>query len=106
MSDSIISKSELARIVKVHRSRINRYAEKGMPLRSDGMVDKARALAWIRKNIRTDAGGWLLRGKPTTTAERAAAAGSVTESQGVPKMQTGSAAGTDESDQAADFLLL
>lgn len=42
-----ISKAELARELGISRVRVNQYCTKGMPTRSDGKLDRERALKWI-----------------------------------------------------------
>jgi hypothetical protein len=53
-----ISKSELAIILGVTRSRVSQLVGAGLPTLCDGKVDEAAALAWAHSNIVPQAGGW------------------------------------------------
>jgi hypothetical protein len=47
----IITKSQLAQELRVTRSAVSRYCERGMPTRSDGRLDREVALRWIEANV-------------------------------------------------------
>ncbi len=47
----IITKAQLARRLGVTRARITQYAAGGMPVRPDGRLDLAAALAWIESHV-------------------------------------------------------
>lgn len=48
---SIISKSELAAELHLSRGRVSQLLATGMPVRTDGRLDRAEALAWYKANI-------------------------------------------------------
>lgn len=45
------SKAELAALLGLSRGRITQLIKKGLPVRRDGRVDKAEAVAWYRANF-------------------------------------------------------
>lgn len=67
----IITKTQLAGELKISRARVSQLVKKGMPCRSDGKVDRTRALAWVAHNLSSLGGGWLVRGKGVSIAEAA-----------------------------------
>lgn len=46
-----ITKASLAAELGVSRARITQYSKMGMPIRSDGQLDREECLAWIRRNV-------------------------------------------------------
>ena len=50
MPSEIITKSELARRLRVTPSRVSQYLAAGMPVRRDGKLAYVQALQWIREN--------------------------------------------------------
>jgi phage terminase Nu1 subunit (DNA packaging protein) len=51
MKQSIIGKSELARLLGISAPRISQFVQQGMPTRRDGKLDRIAALQWITRNI-------------------------------------------------------
>ena len=47
MAIEVITKAELSRILGVSRARVTQYAHMGMPVLSDGKLDKAACLDWL-----------------------------------------------------------
>lgn len=60
---AITTKAQLARELGYSRARMTQLAQVGMPVRPDGLLDRAEALAWIEKHTSSYGGGWHLRGK-------------------------------------------
>ncbi|MGD9656907.1 MAG: hypothetical protein AB7U61_04580 [Methylocystis sp.] len=48
---TIITKAGLAAELGITRGRVTQYANQGMPIRSDGKLDREKALEWIRRNV-------------------------------------------------------
>jgi len=59
--DQVISKADLARHLGVVRGRITALIKRGLPVRPDGKIILADALAWMRANCEPQA-GFLDRG--------------------------------------------
>ena len=74
MPDETISKAQLARELGVSRARVSQLVKGGLPVRPDGRLDRARALAWVRANNFSWLGGWALREKSGARWETAPAA--------------------------------
>jgi hypothetical protein len=55
-----VPKADLARLLNLSRSTISAYLRRGMPTETDGRLDEAACRAWIRENVRVQAG---LRGQ-------------------------------------------
>ena len=51
---TIISKAELAAVLKLSRGRVTQLASKGLPVRADGRVNRDEAVLWYRSNVRED----------------------------------------------------
>lgn len=49
---TIISKAELATELKLSRGRVTQLVPKGLPVRSDGKVNRDAAVRWYRENVR------------------------------------------------------
>jgi hypothetical protein len=54
----VITKAELARELEVSRARITQLCQKGLPVRPDGKVNRAEAVAWVKANVCSWRGGW------------------------------------------------
>ena len=74
MPDETISKAQLARELGVSRARVSQLVKGGLPVRPDGRLDRARALAWVRANNFSWLGGWALREKSGARKETVPAA--------------------------------
>jgi hypothetical protein len=46
-----ITKSALAAELGISRARISQYSNMGMPIRSDGLLDREQCLDWIKRNV-------------------------------------------------------
>ncbi len=57
----VITKAELARELKRSRARISQLSKAGLPVRQDGKVNRAEAVAWVKGNVCSWLGGWELR---------------------------------------------
>ena len=62
MAIEIVTKAQLSRILGVSRARVTQYAHMGMPVLSDGRLDKAACLDWLRQNVYLWNNKWLDRG--------------------------------------------
>ena len=62
MAIEIITKAQLARDLGVSRARVTQYADMGMPVLSDGKLDKAACLDWLRQNVYLWNNKWRDRG--------------------------------------------
>src|SRR5689334_13587042 len=51
MADDVISKSMLADELRVTRAAVSDYVKRGLPVRPDGKLNRAEAMAWIGRNI-------------------------------------------------------
>jgi hypothetical protein len=51
---TIISKSALAAELNISRARVAQYEKRGLPIRSDGKIDREKAIEWIASNIVPD----------------------------------------------------
>ena len=71
MPDETISKAQLARELGVSRARVSQLVKGGLPVRPDGRLDRARALAWVRANNFSWLGGWWVREKSGVRRESA-----------------------------------
>ena len=47
----VVTKSKFSRAMSVNRSQPTRWAKAGMPVRDDGLIDVAEAVAWVQRNI-------------------------------------------------------
>jgi hypothetical protein len=56
VKSSKISKSDLARELKVAPSTISTYVARGMPVGKDGKLDRDAALGWIQANVKLQGG--------------------------------------------------
>ena len=67
MKNTVVSKADLARELDCPRSRVTQLTHAGMPVRSDGKLDRLTALRWIVFYTSGAGGGWWgsLRGKPS-----------------------------------------
>jgi hypothetical protein len=54
----VITKAELARELDLSRARISQLCGMGLPVRPDGRVNRADAVAWVKANICSWRGGW------------------------------------------------
>lgn len=72
MAEATISKAELARELDLSRARISQLCKIGLPVRPDGKLNRAEAVAWVKANVCSWRGGWWwdLRKKHTQRAER------------------------------------
>jgi hypothetical protein len=65
MASTVVTKSDLARRLKISASRVSAFVQRGLPQRPDGLLDQAVALDWIEKNIaRTERRRPIVGGKP------------------------------------------
>ena len=48
---AVVSKSQLAQELGVTRGAVTGYIRRGIPVRSDGKLNRAEALAWIRGRV-------------------------------------------------------
>src|SRR5215471_12536246 len=55
---AVISKAALARELGVSRPRIAQLARAGLPVRSDGKLNRMEAVEWVAANIDSTRGGW------------------------------------------------
>ena len=62
MAIEIVTKAELSRILGVSRARVTQEAHMGMPVLSDGKLDLAAYLDWLRQNVYLWNNKWLDRG--------------------------------------------
>ena len=62
MAIEVVTKAELSRILGVSRARVTQYAHMGMPVLSDGKLDKAACFDWLRQNVYLWNNKWLDRG--------------------------------------------
>jgi hypothetical protein len=46
-----ITKTDLARRLKISASRVSTFVQRGLPVRPDGLLDQAAALEWISANV-------------------------------------------------------
>ena len=60
----VITKAELARELNLSRARISQLCKSGLPVRPDGKLNRAEAMAWVKGNVSSWLGGWELRKKP------------------------------------------
>lgn len=72
---SICSKAELARELKLSRSRITQLCAKGLPVRADGKLDHDTAVQWVHDNNIPELGGWGKGQMRRSRPQRASAAG-------------------------------
>ena len=54
----LITKAELARELNLSRARISQLCGMGLPVRPDGRVNRAEAVAWVKANVCSWRGGW------------------------------------------------
>ena len=54
----VITKAELARELDLSRARISQLCGMGLPVRPDGRVNRAEAVAWVKANVCSWRGGW------------------------------------------------
>ncbi|MCL4402817.1 MAG: hypothetical protein M1436_09180 [Acidobacteria bacterium] len=54
----VITKAELARGLDLSRARISQLCGMGLPVRPDGKVNRAEAVAWVKANVCSWRGGW------------------------------------------------
>jgi hypothetical protein len=59
----VITKAALARELGLSRARISQLCRTGLPVRPDGKLDRAKAVAWVKANVDSWRGGWCLRRK-------------------------------------------
>jgi len=59
----VITKAELARELNLSRARISQLCKSGLPIRPDGKLNRAEAVAWVEGNVCSWLGGWELRKK-------------------------------------------
>jgi hypothetical protein len=55
---TIITKAQLAREVNLSRARISQLVARGLPVRTDGRLDRGKALGWVTANRVPERGGW------------------------------------------------
>jgi hypothetical protein len=49
---TVLSKAELAAVLKLSKGRVTQLIAKGLPVRSDGKVDRNAAVGWYHDNVR------------------------------------------------------
>ena len=54
----VITKAELARELNLSRARISQLCGMGLPVRTDGKLNRAEAVAWVKANVCSLRGGW------------------------------------------------
>jgi len=54
----VITKAELARELDLSRARISQLFLMGLPVRPDGKLNRAEAVAWVKANVYSWRGGW------------------------------------------------
>jgi hypothetical protein len=54
----VITKAELARELELSRARISQLCMMGLPVRPDGKLNRAEAVAWVKANVCSWRGGW------------------------------------------------
>jgi hypothetical protein len=54
----VITKAELARELNLSRARISQLCKIGLPVRPDGKLNRAEAVAWVKGNVCSWLGGW------------------------------------------------
>lgn len=54
----VITKADLARQLDLSRARISQLCGMGLPVRPDGRVNRAEAVAWVKANVCSWRGGW------------------------------------------------
>jgi hypothetical protein len=54
----VITKAELARELDLSRARISQLCMMGLPVRPDGKLNRAEAMAWVKANVCSWRGGW------------------------------------------------
>jgi predicted transcriptional regulator len=47
----ITTKAGLAAELGISKARVSQYVQRGLPVRSDGKLDREQALYWIKRNI-------------------------------------------------------
>ena len=57
----VITKADFARELNLSRARISQLCKIGLPVRPDGKLNRAEALAWVKGNVFSWLGGWELR---------------------------------------------
>jgi hypothetical protein len=68
----VITKAELARELDLSRARITQLCRIGLPVRTDGKLNRAEAVAWVKANVCSWRGGWWLRkAKPAGVGQQA-----------------------------------
>ena len=69
----VITKAELARELELSRARISQLCGMGLPVRPDGKLNRAEAVAWVKANVCSWRGGWWgdLRQKTGQAGRRA-----------------------------------
>ena len=68
----VITKAELARELDLSRARISQFCGMGLPVRGDGKLNRAEAVAWVKANVCSWRGGWWLRkATPAGVGQRA-----------------------------------
>ena len=58
MTDTVITKADLARELNLSRARISQLCQIGLPVRPDGKLNRSEALAWVKANHCPWRGGW------------------------------------------------
>lgn len=66
MTDTIITRAQLAAELECSRSRMTQLAGEGMPMRPDGKLNRLEVLRWLTRYHSGHGGGWSeqMRGKP------------------------------------------
>jgi hypothetical protein len=54
----VIRKAELARELDLSRARISQMCKIGLPVRTDGKLNRAETVAWVTANVCSLRGGW------------------------------------------------
>ena len=67
----VITKAEFARELSLSRARISQLCKIGRPVRPDGKLNPAQAVAWVKANRFPWLGGWELRKKTRGGADAA-----------------------------------
>jgi phage terminase Nu1 subunit (DNA packaging protein) len=87
----LVSKSEIAKTLKVSRGRVSQLIQRGMPVQQDGRINQAAAVEWYTLHVRP-------RVKPTGAPARAPKAETISRPEPEPEDDTDVEAGSAPED--------
>lgn len=58
-----ISKADFARMLGVSKARVSQYVAQGLPVLSDGTLDKVLSERWVKSNVALRGQRWSGRGR-------------------------------------------